>query len=426
MQHGQQQQIMQPFTPMCRDRVGIEADRISGAGLTGIFLFLHGRERDPVIGEEETEILAELIPMAKASYMQYREPVARPGLKRADPRSARFTADMPVPYRLSDLLSLIDERMGKLENRSSRMKYHKLMMRIETVSNDPRYTFMFENANVGGDTMAEVLCQLFRVPPHGRPMTIMQLAGFPADVVDSVVSVLGRMAFDFGLWSEGAFPLLFVCEEAHRYAAADRSLGFGPTRRALARIAKEGRKYGIFLGVASQRPAELDPTIISQCSTLFVMRMANDRDQEIIGSAVSDAAANLVSLLPSLGTREVLAFGEGVALPTRIAFTQLPEHLVPSSKVSCGTRSVSAQSGQQEYVESVVARWRGASAPPGPGISQDAPQALPRLPNNPSIQPSSTPDADRFSILKRNVPSGNAPAVKPRTKVEDDPTRWPI
>ncbi len=141
------------------------------------------------------------------------------------------------------------------------MKYHKLIMRIEGVSNDPRYTFMFENANVGGDTMAEVLCQLFRIPPKGKPMTIMQLAGFPAEVVDSVVSVLGRMAFEFGMWSEGAFPLLFVCEEAHRYASADRSLGFGPTRRALSRIAKEGRKYGIFRGIASQRPAELDPTI---------------------------------------------------------------------------------------------------------------------------------------------------------------------
>jgi len=191
---------------------------------------------------------------------------------------------------------------------------------------------MFENAHVGGDTMAEVLCQLFRVPPNGKPMTIMQLAGFPAEVVDSVVSVLGRMAFDFGLWSEGAFPMLFVCEEAHRYASADRSLGFGPTRRALSRIAKEGRKYGIFLGIASQRPAELDPTIISQCSTLFAMRMANDRDQAIIRSAVSDAAANLVSLLPSLGTREVLAFGEGIALPVRIAFSELPEHLVPDQQ----------------------------------------------------------------------------------------------
>ena len=88
---------------------------------------------------------------------------------------------------------------------------------------DPRYAFMFDNANVGGDTMVEVLSQLFRLPPNGRPMTVMQLAGFPAEVVDSVVSVLGRMAFEFGLWSDGAVPLLFVCEEAHRYAPGDQS-----------------------------------------------------------------------------------------------------------------------------------------------------------------------------------------------------------
>ena len=138
-----------------------------------------------------------------------------------------------------------------------------------------------------------------------------------------MVSVLCRMAFDFGLWSDGAFPLLFVCEEAHRYASADRSIGFGPTRKAISRIAKEGRKYGVFLGLVTQRPAELDSTIISQCSTLFAMRMANERDQAIVRSAVSDAAANLLAFVPSLGTREVLAFGEGVALPTRLKFKQL-------------------------------------------------------------------------------------------------------
>jgi uncharacterized protein len=88
--------------------------------------------------------------------------------------------------------------------------------------------------------MVEVLSHLFRIPANGKPMTIMQLAGFPAEVVDSVVSVLSRMAFDFGLWSDGASPLLFVCEEAHRYAPADSKIGFGPTRRALSRIAKEG------------------------------------------------------------------------------------------------------------------------------------------------------------------------------------------
>jgi uncharacterized protein len=376
-------------------------------------------------GQEEMETLAELIPMAKAAYVQYRETPSRPGVKRIDPKAAGFTADTPVPYRLADLLSLIDERMGKLENRSSRMTYHKLMMRIETVSNDPRYTFMFDNANVGGDTMAEVICRLFRVPPRGRPMTIMQLVGFPAEVVDAVVSVLARMAFDFGLWSEGAYPMLFVCEEAHRYAPADRSRGFGPTRRALSRIAKEGRKYGVFLGIASQRPAELDPTIISQCSTLFAMRMANDRDQEIIGSAVSDAAASLVSLLPSLGAREVLAFGEGVALPARIAFSQLPEHLVPSSRVQTSSQAPSPPSGQQEeeHVASVVARWRGASSFRQSPPAETAP--APTRPPEASVQLSNRPSLDRLSILRKSVGSAETDVRRPKS-VEDDPKRWPI
>src|SRR5260370_35335196 len=183
-----------------------------------------------------------------------------------------------------------------------------LISRIETVRNDPRYTLSFDNANVGGDTMAEVISHLFRLPANGKPMTIMQLAGLPAEVVDSVVSVLCRMAFDLGLWSDGASRLLFVCEEAHRYASADRSLGFGPTRKAVSRIAKEGRKYGVFLGLVTQRPAELDPTIISQCSTLFTMRLAHHRDTSPLRAAVSDPAANLLSFLPSPRTPQVRAF----------------------------------------------------------------------------------------------------------------------
>ena len=288
---------------------------------------------------EELDILAEVIPMAKGIYTQYQN-ADRVGLKRIDPKAIGYTVDTPVPYRLVDLISLIDERMGKLENRSSRIIYHKLISRIETVRNDPRYAFMFDNANVGGDTMAEVISHLFRLPANGRPMTIMQLAGFPAEVVDSVVSVLCRMAFDFGLWSDGVSPLLFVCEEAHRYASADRNIGFGPTRKAVSRIAKEGRKYGVYLGLVTQRPAELDATIISQCNTLFAMRLANDRDQALLRSAVSDAAANLLSFVPSLGTREVLAFGEGVALPTRLRFKEVPLHQLPRSEATISTVAV--------------------------------------------------------------------------------------
>ncbi|MBN8919518.1 MAG: ATP-binding protein, partial [Rhizobiales bacterium] len=130
--------------------------------------------------DEEVEILSEVIPIAKGNYTLYKNASERLTLKKTDPRSTGFTIDTPVPYRLADLISLIDERMGKLENRSSRMTYNRLLIRIETVRNDPRYAFMFENANVGGDTMAEVLSQLFRLPANGKPMTIMQLAGFPA------------------------------------------------------------------------------------------------------------------------------------------------------------------------------------------------------------------------------------------------------
>ena len=354
---------------------------------------------------EELDVLAEIIPMAKGIYTQYQNS-DRIGLKRADPKSGGYTVDTPVPYRLSDLISLIDERMGKLENRSSRITYHKLISRIETVRNDPRYTFMFDNANVGGDTMAEVISHLFRLPANGRPMTIMQLAGFPAEVVDSVVSVLCRMAFDFGLWSDGVSPLLFVCEEAHRYAAADRNIGFGPTRKAVSRIAKEGRKYGVFLGLVTQRPAELDATIISQCNTLFAMRLANDRDQALLRSAVSDAAANLLSFVPSLGTREVLAFGEGVALPTRLRFKEVPVHQLPRSEATIASAPSVTAGHDMHFVAAVLERWRGATSnrdtPSEASISSDRSAGRGMTPvEAPMLQPSMGLDPDRFSLLKK-------------------------
>ena len=315
----------------------------------------------------------------------------------------RYTLDVPVPYRIADLLSLLDARMGKLENRASRMVYHKLMTRIETVCNDPRYAFMFENANVGGDTMAEILATLFRLPPNGKPMTIMQLAGFPSEVVDALVSVTCRMAFDLGLWSDGNAPLLVVCEEAHRYMAADHSVGFAPTRRAISRIAKEGRKYGVFLGLVTQRPAELDPTILSQCSTLFAMRMTNDRDQALLRSAVADTAANLLAFLPSLGTGEAFAFGEGVALPTRLKFKQLPAQMLPRSDMMSGDQGSTHAPLDGRSLAAVIERWRGrvsqAASKLGQGPADES--------ESPSVQPASAPqpapalDPNRFRLLKR-------------------------
>ncbi|MBE7198694.1 MAG: ATPase, partial [Parafilimonas terrae] len=252
-----------------------------------------------------------------------------------------------------------------------------LITRIETIRNDPRYGFMFENANVGGDMMGEILAHLFRLEPDGRPMTIMQLAGLPMEVVDAVVCVLCRLAFEFGIWSEGAIPLLFVCEEAHRYASADRSVGFTPTRRALSRIAREGRKHGVYLGLVTQRPAELDPTIISQCSTLFAMRMTNERDQAFLAAGVTDAA-NLLTFVPSLGTGEVIAFGEGVPMPARIRFNRLPPALQPRNDMSGRLPEDRDATAGAAFVGAVVERWRGATMSKPSGLEAEPP-ALGRL-----------------------------------------------
>lgn len=305
--------------------------------------------------EDELDILADAIPEAKATFAESRDQGAS-SLRRSEAETGGYTVDTPVPYRLADLLGLIDRRMGKLENRALVPRYQRLLTRIETLANDPRHRFMFQGATSDGDNMAAVLTNLFNLDGRAQ-ITVLQLAGFPGEIVDSILSVLCRTAFEVGLWSGGAVPLLVVCEEAHRYAPADRTLGFGPTRKAVSRIAKEGRKFGVSLGLVTQRPADLDPTIVSQCSTVFAMRMANDRDQAIVRSAIPDAAAGLVASVSALGPREAIAFGEGVALPTRIRFGALAEEHLPRAT----TLAQTADGALDRWaIGKAVERWRSA------------------------------------------------------------------
>jgi DNA helicase HerA-like ATPase len=215
------------------------------------------------------------------------------------------------------------------------------------------------------------------------------------------------MAFDFGLWSDGKLPLLFVCEEAHRYASADRTVGFGPTRRAISRIAKEGRKYGVFLGLITQRPAELDSTIISQCSTLFVMRMSNERDQALVRSAVSDAAANLLGFLPSLGTREVFAFGEGVAVPTRLVFKRLAAEQLPRSEAIANASTDFGRKVDQDFVDTVIDRWRSATLSSRARPEPQEGAAASAAPSPSPATPQRRYEPDRHRLLKKSAGIGS-------------------
>ncbi|WP_395687620.1 ATP-binding protein [Aestuariivirga sp.] len=314
--------------------------------------------------EPDIEVLRELIPIAKLRYMknQRRDRPGR-GRYRESIEAVTVGVDTPIPYRSSDLIGLIDEHLGKLELRGELAPYKRLKARLESINRDSRYAFMFGSLTVQ-DTMPQVLARLFRIPVNGKPIAIVELGGLPSEIINVVVSVLARLAFDFGVWNGGRIPLTFVCEEAHRYVPVAQTLGFEPTKRAISRIAKEGRKYGISLCVVSQRPGELDATILSQCNTIFATRLSNERDQEILRAGVSDSAASLLAFMPTMGTGEAVAFGEGVGLPTRIKFDILPDDQQPQSQSASFTGSWLSEVEDDGLLEDIVQRWRTQSFSP--------------------------------------------------------------
>ena len=313
--------------------------------------------------ETDVEILRELIPMAKARYMNNQRRDKAGIAPRGGVDSSNIGVDTPLPYRTSDLIGILEEYIGKLELRGELAPYKRLKSRIETISRDPRYAFMFGSLTVQ-DNMAAVLARLFRIPVNGKPIAILELGGLPSEIINVVVSVLARLAFDFGVWSAGRIPITFVCEEAHRYVPIDKTLGFEPTKKSISRIAKEGRKYGVSLCMITQRPAELDPTILSQCNTIFSMRLTNERDQDILRAGISDAAASLLEFMSTMGTGEAITFGEGVALPTRIKFDMLPADEWPKSNTASFTSNWAKDLPDDSFLHEVVNRWRAQTFNP--------------------------------------------------------------
>jgi DNA helicase HerA-like ATPase len=270
-----------------------------------------------------------------------------------------LTIDTPAPFRLLRVVELLKTGMGRLDKPESSIPYLRLLSRIDSLRKDRRFAFMFGGLGVE-DSMADIMARLLRLPPGGRPLTVINLAGAPSEIVDVVVSVLCRLVFDFALWTprgQGA-PVLLVCEEAHRYVPRDKSLGFEPTRKAVARIAKEGRKYGVSLGLVTQRPSEISESILSQMNTLFSMRMSNEADQRFVTMAMPENAAGLLSVLPSLRSREAVVVGEGVAVPMRFAFSTLADGARPKSDTARFSTAWAKTSEDTGFVPETIRRWR--------------------------------------------------------------------
>ncbi|MFZ5930669.1 MAG: ATP-binding protein [Pseudomonadota bacterium] len=308
-----------------------------------------------VIGQNQERAYPE-IEILKAGVIEAKKMFLREG-----ERSDHITVDTPVPYRLGDLIKLFDEAMGKLERTEEVVSFLRLKSKIESLRIDRRFSFMFSRLLVD-DSMGRILSRILRIPVNGKPVSIVDISGIPSEVVDVVVSVLARMIFDFCVWASHdrarQAPVLLVCEEAHRYVPRDEETHFGPSKKAISRIAKEGRKYGVGLCLVSQRPAELSTSALSQCNTVIALRMSNIRDQEFVANALPESAGGLLSALPSLAQQEAIIVGDGVTIPMRMRFDDLAPERRPASDTAAFSKAWLTEDTDIAFIDEIIERWR--------------------------------------------------------------------
>lgn len=304
--------------------------------------------RDPSSRSREAQILKEAVVGAR------REFVGR------DDDDIELTVDTPVPYRLQSVIQRINAQMGKLDRPDSSLPYLRLLTTLDNLRKDRRYAFMFGGIAAVRDNLTEILSRILRIPVNGKPITILDLSAVPSEITNVVVSMLCRLVFDFALWSipSEQIPTLLVCEEAHRYIPRDAGTGFEPTRRAISRIAQEGRKYGVSLCLVTQRPSEISENILSQCSTVFALRMNTEKDQEFVRRTLPDDAAGLLKALPALRQQEAIVVGEGVTHPMRLRFNNLPADARPRGESSNFPRAWQNDITGNRFLDGVVDRWR--------------------------------------------------------------------
>lgn len=196
---------------------------------------------------------------------------------------------------------------------------------------DSRYSFLFcpdeYSPDADGKTEKTLSDLLMSWLGNDKPVTILDLSDLPNEIMISISGTLLKIVYDALFWGQSlkiggkAQPLLVVLEEAHSYLQAGKN---SISSRIVQKIAKEGRKYGVGLALVTQRPSELDETVLSQCGTVIALRLNNSTDRGHIRSAIQDDLHTLTDLLPNLRTGEAIVSGEAVKIPSRIQFLKLP------------------------------------------------------------------------------------------------------
>ncbi|MET4632924.1 ATP-binding protein [Kaistia defluvii] len=270
----------------------------------------------------------------------------RPAPGRTMAEIAQFDRDWPLPFDLEEFRNHIEVCQNNRSVGSSwkpltdgdyQQKFSSIIDKLTVLRLDRRISFLMRNHAAGDPSLSEILAQ-FIGSDSQRPnssIRILDISGLPTEVAGPLTAALARLLFSYKLAQTRAEresdPILFVCEEAHRYVPDRGEAQYAAAQDAIRRIAREGRKYGIGLMLVSQRPSDVESTVLSQCNSWLVLRLTNGSDQEHVGRFLPDTMSGLLRLLPSLPRREALFVGEAAALPARIKLTYLPEGKRPQS-----------------------------------------------------------------------------------------------
>ncbi len=246
---------------------------------------------------------------------------------------ATATVDSPVPYRFEDLLQwaerdeieqIVLQPSGKVVPGPYTGKLRGLITRLEARRADPRFAFVFQppESAYSPDWLSHTATKLLQAGTRTPGIKTIDISEVPTSLVPLVAGLLARLIYDIQFWTEPALrtPVCLVCDEAHVYLREGEAESpiYAAAMRRFETIAKEGRKYGVCLAVVSQRPSELNQTVLSQCNNFVILRLSNDQDHEAIVRLVPGAFAGVAAVLPTLDVGEAVVIGDAVPLPVRI------------------------------------------------------------------------------------------------------------
>lgn len=211
---------------------------------------------------------------------------------------------------------------------------------------DPRIRFLMTEWSATSMALGQIVGQLVGASAGANSSSldirIIDISGLPNEVAGPLAAMLARLLFQYKLYQSTPErerdPILLVCEEAHRYVPDRGEAEYAAAQTAIRRVAREGRKYGIGLMLVSQRPADVEGTVISQCGTWLVLRLTNSADQQHVARFLPDGLSGMTKALPNLAQQEAIFVGEGAALPARVRFDLSEDRLpkIPNSKVCKG------------------------------------------------------------------------------------------